>query len=320
MIVSMFFRRASITILAILFATQLLAQTHNNFYDSGATDSTTNGQIGVGTAPASAFHMYPNHGVGINFRLYNYTFFGTTWSSFHTIIGGNVKASETGNARMDYAVSHPVYGGIAIEMAPDLGFVFHTAPGPSTGLADTPFNSPRMIIDLNGNVGIGTQQPAPYRLQVIGNANVSGTLSGGNIQAVFQDIAEWVPVSQAMEPGTVVVVDPMHSNVVMPSHTMYDTGVAGVVSAQPGFTLGVSGQNKAQIATTGRVRIKVDTMGGPIQVGDLLVTSTNPGHAMRSTAIDVGGVKIHRPGTIIGKALEPLPSGEGEILALLSMQ
>jgi hypothetical protein len=36
--------------------------------------------------------------------------------------------------------------------------------------------------------------------------------------------------------------------------------------------------------------------------------------------VSVGGVTIHRPGTIIGKALEPLDKGVGEILVLLSMQ
>jgi hypothetical protein len=41
---------------------------------------------------------------------------------------------------------------------------------------------------------------------------------------------------------------------------------------------------------------------------------------MKSLPIDVGGVRIHRPGTLIGKALEPLAKGTGEILVLLSLQ
>ena len=50
------------------------------------------------------------------------------------------------------------------------------------------------------------------------------------------------------------------------------------------------------------------------------VTSGKRGMAMRSKPIEVGGVRIHRPGTLIGKALEPLASGEGDILVLLSLQ
>jgi hypothetical protein len=41
---------------------------------------------------------------------------------------------------------------------------------------------------------------------------------------------------------------------------------------------------------------------------------------MKSEPLDLGGVKIHRPGTLIGKALEPLAKGQGEILVLLSLQ
>jgi cell shape-determining protein MreC len=60
--------------------------------------------------------------------------------------------------------------------------------------------------------------------------------------------------------------------------------------------------------------------GGAIEIGDLLVTSGIGGAAMKSQPIDVGGVKIHRPGTVVGKALEPLKSGSGEILVLLTLQ
>jgi hypothetical protein len=42
--------------------------------------------------------------------------------------------------------------------------------------------------------------------------------------------------------------------------------------------------------------------------------------AMKSLAVKLGGVEFHRPGTLIGKALEPLESGVGEILVLLSLQ
>jgi len=74
------------------------------------------------------------------------------------------------------------------------------------------------------------------------------------------------------------------------------------------------------VATTGRVKVKVDASRHPIRIGDLLVSSGKPGVAMRSRPIRAGGALLHRPGTIIGKALEPLAKGEGEILVLLSLQ
>ena len=58
----------------------------------------------------------------------------------------------------------------------------------------------------------------------------------------------------------------------------------------------------------GRVRVKVDATQAPITVGDLLVTSDTEGVAMKSEPVTVGGRKLHAPGTIIGKALEPLAS------------
>jgi len=50
------------------------------------------------------------------------------------------------------------------------------------------------------------------------------------------------------------------------------------------------------------------------------VTSDIPGVAMKSEPVNLGGVQLHRPGTLIGKALEPLQKGRGEILVLLSLQ
>jgi hypothetical protein len=106
----------------------------------------------------------------------------------------------------------------------------------------------------------------------------------------------------------------------MPSSRSYDTAVAGVVSAQPGVILGHGGPDKAQIATTGRVRVRVDASKRPIRVGDILVTSDRPGAAMVSEPMHLNGREFHQPGTILGKALEPLAKGEGEILVLLSLQ
>jgi hypothetical protein len=56
------------------------------------------------------------------------------------------------------------------------------------------------------------------------------------------------------------------------------------------------------------------------QIGDLLVTSDVAGVVMKSEPIKVGGRLMHMPGTLIGKALEPLMKGIGEIFVLLSLQ
>lgn len=172
----------------------------------------------------------------------------------------------------------------------------------------------QMIVRGNGNVGIGTLNPTE-KLDITGNIKVSG-----NINAKYQDLAEWVDSSEDLNAGTVVVLDVTRSNHVVASTASYDTRVAGVISARPGITLGEHAEGKVLVATTGRVKIKVSAKNGPINIGDLLVTSDQQGVAMKSNAVEIGGVHMHRPGTLIGKALEPLVQGTGEILVLLSLQ
>lgn len=155
---------------------------------------------------------------------------------------------------------------------------------------------------------------------VYGTLHANAVTSDAGITAVYQDLAEWVPATGDVPAGTVVVVNPEANNEVSPSSHAYQTSVAGVVSDKPGVLLGKPGDDKAKVATTGRVKVRVDASHGAIRPGDLLVTSDKPGVAMKSEPVNVGGVEIHRPGTLVGKALEPLASGEGEILVLLSLQ
>jgi hypothetical protein len=174
------------------------------------------------------------------------------------------------------------------------------------------------IFKIRDNTVAGTTGD---RMTITGSAiHFSGDVDGTTIHATYQDLAEWVPVAEAMAAGTVVVVGEDANDTVTTSTHAYDTSVAGVVSANPGLLLGVASASKAKIATTGRVRVRVDATKSPIRKGDLLVTSDRPGMAMKSEPLDIAGVKLHRPGTLIGKALEPLASGEGEILVLLSLQ
>jgi hypothetical protein len=171
-----------------------------------------------------------------------------------------------------------------------------------------------LTIRNGGSVGIGIALPQAA-LHVAGNVIVDG-----NIGAKYQDVAEWVDADAPLEPGTIVTIDVDATNRVTSSSGSYDQAIAGAISAQPGLVLGEAGEGRVLVAQSGRVRVKVDASFGAIKPGDLLVTSPTKGHAMKSVPVDIGGFQMHRPGTVLGKALEGLAEGQGDILALLTLQ
>jgi hypothetical protein len=208
----------------------------------------------------------------------------------------------------------PSYGETAYFHSRGVPMKFGTTTADNLQFFTGGIGNPRLTVSAAGNVGVGTTAPLS-KLHVAGDIRVDG-----NIAAKYQDVAEWVPSTRKLSAGTVVVLDTEHNNHVTTAGQPYDTRVAGVVSAQPGIALGEGGEGKVLVATTGRVKVKVDATRAPIKIGDLLVTSDVAGVAMKSEPVTLGGRQMHAPGTIIGKALEPLAGGTGEILVLLSLQ
>jgi hypothetical protein len=254
--------------------------------------------------------------------------------SFAIHTGGNSRprltVTNTGNVGIGtstpVAKVHVVGAGGALFINPEFAGNRTAIQTATTPLVFAPASVERMRIATSGNVGIGTTTPTS-KLHVAGAATLEGNVTitgnvsvGGNIAAKYQDVAEWVDALDAPGPGTVVIADPTGMNRVRTAETAYDTKVLGAVSPQPGVVLGDPGPNRVLVAQSGRVRVKVDAAYGAIAVGDLLTTSLTPGHAMRSAPIRLQGVSLHRPGSVLGKALEPLASGQGEILVLLTLQ
>ncbi|HMG76420.1 MAG TPA: peptidase G2 autoproteolytic cleavage domain-containing protein [Pyrinomonadaceae bacterium] len=305
---------------AVSFVLLLLAGTASAQW-TGTTNinNTNSGNVGIGTAsPTYRLEVFANPGIASALGL---VFNSASEQAFHitnTNTGGNTWSLGPGIGTSASTFGIYAFGsGImqTIDTSGNTAMVGHlTVLG--TG------NS-----SIAGNVGIGTNAPGEklevagnLKLTGSGNIDAAGTITGANIKAKFQDMAEWVPSSEQIPAGTVVVLDATKSNQVIQSTKAYDTRVAGVVSEKPGITLGESGANKVLVATTGRVLIKVDASNGAIHIGDLLVTSDSPGVAMKSEPITIGNRKMHMPGTLIGKALEPLEKGSGKILVLLSLQ
>ena len=162
---------------------------------------------------------------------------------------------------------------------------------------------------------------AAFSIQPNGDAYAGGNLSvcaltirGGC------DLAEPFPMQDAIEKGSVVVIDSEHPGQLKLSSRAYDTCVAGIVSGGNGINPGIAlrqdgafsdGQN---VALTGRVYVRADAAFGAIKPGDLLTTSDTPGHAMRVTD------HAKAQGAVLGKAMGGLQAGKGLVLTLVTLQ
>ena len=130
----------------------------------------------------------------------------------------------------------------------------------------------------------------------------TNVLSTTATSARYADLAEKYTTDQEYEPGTVVVVGGDAEATACSSYS--DHKVLGIISTAPAYLMNSTSEGQ-DVALIGRVPCKVI---GPIERGDLLVTSSTAGHA---EAWDPQNVV---PGSIIGKALEAkADSGVGVI-------
>lgn len=166
--------------------------------------------------------------------------------------------------------------------------------------------------------GIG--QPSTNVFRVDGRGTV---YADGGFRPFGADFAESIAVSGNVEryaPGDLLVIDPSSERRLSLSQTPYSTLVAGIYSTQPGVVASQHRANEAlakdevPLAVVGIVPCKVTAQNGPVVAGDLLVTSSIPGHAMKGTD------RSRMLGAVVGKALEPLQKGSGVIQVLVTLQ
>lgn len=152
----------------------------------------------------------------------------------------------------------------------------------------------------------------------VGQVLVEGDLEvTGDIRLTQADVAEDFSVLCADDviPGMVMVIDA--GGALKPCASAYDRRVAGVISGaglyKPALILDTQPQQPSRrpLALVGKVYCLVDTSQQAIEVGDLLTTSSIPGHAM--CASDPS--KTH--GAVIGKALAPLAAGQQGLIPIL---
>jgi hypothetical protein len=146
----------------------------------------------------------------------------------------------------------------------------------------------------------------------------------GGLNASGADFAESVAVRgprSEYEPGDVLEIDESADRHLALSSHPYATLVAGIYSTKPGVLASPhhieeesSKSSEVPLAVVGIVPCKVTAENGSIARGDLLVTSSLPGYAMKGTD------RRRLVGAVVGKALEPLAAGQGVIEVLVALQ
>ena len=183
------------------------------------------------------------------------------------------------------------------------------------------------VVGISKNfVGVWGESQSATQPGVYGKGKLAAHFDGDvevttDIRLLNADCAEDFDISGTEEilAGTVMVIDP--AGALQPCCDAYDKRVAGVVSGagtyKPAIILDKhpnAAATRLPIALLGKVYCRVEAILAPIEVGDLLTTSSVGGHAMK--AVD----PLRAFGAVIGKALRPLRQGTGLIPILISLQ
>jgi hypothetical protein len=188
-------------------------------------------------------------------------------------------------------------------------------------------------ITTTGNVGIGTTNPGA-KLEVDGNVKLTagsgasitfadnsvqttawnGVLNGGD----YAEDMRATGMKEKYEPGDVLALAEGDNADVQKSVEPYSTMVAGIYATKPGVVgrreeVAKSADN-VPMAMVGVVPTKVSAENGPIRKGDLLVTASMSGYAMKGTD------RNRMLGAVLGKAMGSLDSGTGVIEVLVTLQ
>ena len=295
----------------------------NNIAEPGNVDTIINlhrGNVGIGIATPSTKLTVQNSQPGPLVLVRNTS---TTGDAIRAECNGS------GHGVSAASVAHTGVAG-----ASETGIGVHGLSSRGPGVSGESNSGPGLVgMTIQGaNVIEGRRiNQLVFAVTQTGNVLADGSFGGP------ADFAEMLPAaasSTAYEPGDVLAIGP--DGKLVRSAEPNATNVAGVYSTRPGFVgdirlaeRGLEPREEASadaddgvwlpVALTGVVPVKASAENGAIRPGDLLTTSATPGYAMLAEPVSLNGVEIYRPGTLLGKALEPLAAGRATIKVLLLM-
>jgi trimeric autotransporter adhesin len=282
---------------------------------SGSNNSTTLSANTQGTGSASAFQINnPGNGASAVYANTNGTgnsIQGTTstgWSSIfaeHTGTGtalfGRSTSGVSGHFRIENSVS-------------SANTLVTETTGTGTALQANHAGA-------SGNIAIFQNN---YTNVARIDKNGMGYFNGGT-QNSGADVAEMFDVEGSKsqyEPGDVLIISESTDRTVEKSNSANSTRVAGVYATKPGVRLTERDVNESTddlvpMGVVGVIPTKVCAENGLIKRGDLLVTSSRSGHAMKAIPVNINGVLIYPTGAILGKALENFDGNDSGLIKVL---
>ncbi|MDW8106965.1 MAG: hypothetical protein RMK45_05745 [Armatimonadota bacterium] len=148
-----------------------------------------------------------------------------------------------------------------------------------------------------------------------------GTVEVRVLEITGADLAEKFPVTDTVEPGMVVEIDPDNPGNLRKARGAYNKRVVGVAAGANGLSKGIilgsteGSESHMPIAISGRVWVYADATERAIEPGDFLTTAERPGYAMKADDL------AKAQGAIIGKAMTRLEKGKtGMVLVLVNLQ
>ena len=185
-------------------------------------------------------------------------------------------------------------------------------------------NGTALVAEIEGS---GSGNPAIFKANNAKVARIDNSGRGffnGGTQVGGADVAEFFDVEgdrNAYEPGDVLSISQNSDRKVEKSSASYSFLVAGVYATRPGVLLTEKNAEQNNLndmvpmGVIGVIPTKVCLEGGVISRGDLIVTSSIPGVAMKADPDKV------KPGQVLGKALQGYNgNGIGKVNVLVSVK
>jgi len=310
----------------------------------GETDSSTDGTAGVyGKAIATSGGTFGGYftnksadGAGVYAEASSST--GTTYGVYATTksTGNNTAAVQGwadasggrvygmhGSTRSSGEGAAGVYGEASATSGQTYGGHFKVASSAGAGIYGEASGAGVGVKAMSeqGNVIEGyAGNSLVFKVDHSGNVFADGTY-----QSPAADFAELLPGAEGLEAGDVLAVDA--SGHAVKASVENSLAIIGVYSTDPAFLGGAQSAignppSRIPVAIIGVVPVKASTENGPIRAGDPLTVSSKAGYAAKATPLFVldGGEGVYAGGSIVGRALQGLDSGEGVIQVLLQLR